>query len=106
MKRLMTGVVAAAMLVPALTACGGDDAKDFCEAGGELDAAAFDVSNPDAAKDMLQDLADQAPDDIKGDFDTMVEQLELASSDPASIDTTAVTEAATNIQEWTTENCS
>ncbi|USQ78454.1 hypothetical protein [Ornithinimicrobium faecis] len=105
MKRLMTGVVAAAMLVPALTACGGDDAQEFCEAGEELDSAAFDVSDPDAAKDLLQDLADQAPDDIKGDFDTMVEQLELASSDPASIDTTAVTEASANIEEWTTENC-
>lgn len=106
MKRLMTGVVAAAMLVPALTACGGDEASDFCDAAADLDTAAFDMSDPEGATGILQDLADEAPDDIKGDFDTLIEQLDLATSDPASIDATAAQESSTNITSWMSENCS
>ncbi|GAA1145403.1 hypothetical protein [Ornithinicoccus hortensis] len=102
-KRALVGVASAALLFPTLAACGGND--DFCEVGEDIDSSMFDPNDPAAAKDTMQDLADQAPDEIKGDFEVMVEQLELMESDPASIDTAALSEAAENITTWGEENC-
>lgn len=103
MKRALVGVVSAALLFPSLAACGGDD--DFCEVGGDLDSSDMDPSDPAAAKDTMQELADQAPDEIKDDFEVMVEQLELVESDPTSIDAAAMQEAVENITTWGQENC-
>lgn len=103
MKRAFAGVLSAALLFPTLAACGGED--DFCEVGADLDSADIDPSDPASAKETMQELADQAPDEIKGDFDVFIEQLELAESDPASIDAAAMQGAVENITAWGEENC-
>lgn len=99
MKRLMTGVVAAAMLVPALTACGGD--SDFCSAAPED----VDVSDPASMKTALEDIVDDAPDDVRGDVEVLIEQLGAFEEDPTSVDTDAMTEAADNLAQWEEDNC-
>ncbi|WP_114906029.1 hypothetical protein [Ornithinimicrobium murale] len=102
MKRLMTGVVAAAMLVPALTACGGSD-SDFCdqEVGADIG-----INNPAAAKEALQDAVDDAPDEIKDDLQLVVDSLDdLEAGNLEDVDTDGLTEASNNIQSWYEENC-
>lgn len=100
MKRVMTGVLAAALMVPALAACGGND--DFCEAAPED----IDTSDPAAMQEALEDIADQAPDEVRDDVDVIIEQLRLVEEDPASIDVDAVNTAVDNLATWEEENCS
>ncbi|MCK0114139.1 hypothetical protein MWU75_18530 [Ornithinimicrobium sp. F0845] len=99
MKRVMTGVVAAALMVPALTACGGSD--DFCEAAPQD----IDTSDPAAMQEALEGIADQAPDEVRDDVDVIIEQLRLVEEDPASIDVDAVNTAVENLTTWEEENC-
>ena len=100
MKRVMTGVLAAALLAPALTACGGD--SDFCEAAPND----IDTSDPAAMQKALEDIADEAPDEVRDDVDVIIEQLKLVEEDPASIDVDAVDTAVENLTTWEEENCS
>lgn len=100
MKRLMTGLVAAALLVPSLTACGGD--SDFCDAAPQD----IDTNDPAAMQKALEDIADEAPSEIKDDIDVVVEQLKMVEEDPANIDVEAVSTAVDNITTWEEENCS
>lgn len=99
MKRVMTGVVAAALLVPALTACGGSN--DFCNAAPED----IDTNDPAAMQAAFEEIRDDAPDEIRDDVDVIIEQLGLIEEDPASIDITAMTDAADALVEWEEENC-
>lgn len=98
MKRALSGVLAAALMVPALTACGGNS---FCDAAPED----IDMNDPAAVKQALEDVVDEAPDEIKDDVEVVIEQLGLVESDPASIDVDAVTEATDAITAWEEENC-
>ncbi len=80
MKKLATGMVGALLLLTSLTACGGDDggggsssSGDYCddlksaqekfESLGELDSGDFGE-----ATDTLQQLGDEAPDDVADDW--------------------------------------
>lgn len=100
MKRVMAGVLAAALLVPALTACGGD--SDFCDAAPQD----IDTTDPAAMQEALEEIADEAPDEVSDDVDTIIEQLKLVEEDPASIDVDAVNTAVDNLAKWEEENCS
>ncbi len=104
MKRVLTGAVAAALLVPALTACGGsDDAKEFCE---KEVAADLDMNDPAAAKKALQDVTDDAPEEIKDDMQMIVDAMDaLESGNIEDVDTDGLTEASENLQTWYEENC-
>ena len=98
MKRIMTGVVAAALMVPSLTACGGNS---FCDAAPED----IDTNDPAAMKKAIEDIADEAPDEIRDDIDVIIKQLDLVESDPASIDVDALTKATDELTKWEEENC-
>lgn len=104
MKRVMTGVVAAALLVPSLAACGGGDDSDFCEYGSDLDIASADSAE---VKEELQKAADAAPDEIKDDIQLVVDSLDaMESGDMENLDQDGLMEASTNITNWVSENCS
>lgn len=100
MKRKLTGLLAAALMVPTLAACGGND--DFCDAA----PTDIDTNDPAAMQEALEDIADQAPDEVRDDIDVIIEQLRLVEEDPANIDVDAVNTAVNNLTEWEEENCS
>lgn len=102
MKRLMTGVVAAAMLVPALTACGGDDTKEFCDQIQDTD---IDATNPDEVAGAMQDMRDSAPSEIQGDLDTVLDALEQLESDPTAVDMEELETATDKLTQWEEDNC-
>jgi hypothetical protein len=84
-------------------------------------------SDTEAAAQALQDVADQAPDEIKGDFQTLADAyskiadalkgVDLSSGTPdasaiaklqklsGEIDEAKVTQASQNISTWLTTNC-
>jgi len=112
-RRLATAVAAAAMSVPVVAGCG---SSDFCEAGEEEFAgvSALNPADPgDVAtiREKFEALRDEAPDEIRDDFDVIVngiEQLEGAAEDPASaadFDSAAYTESLQNIERYVDENC-
>ena len=91
MKKYAAFAVSVAIGAAALVGCGGED--DFC--GQAEDIAA------NSGTDSLQELADEAPDEIADDFQVMADAME----DPASADQGAVQEAQHNIEEWGNDNC-
>ncbi|WP_109473548.1 hypothetical protein [Ornithinimicrobium cavernae] len=99
MKRVMSGVLAAALLVPALTACGGGNS--FCDAAPED----VDTNDPAAMQAALEEVADEAPDEIRDDVDVIIEQLRLVEEDPTSIDVDALNTAVAELTAWEEENC-
>jgi hypothetical protein len=87
-KRILSAVAAAALGLCLLTACGDDDggkasggSGDYCK---DLKAAVKDVdalkggdfSDLDKTTDAMNKLADEAPDEIKDDWDTLVTGVE------------------------------
>ncbi|HYJ69519.1 MAG TPA: hypothetical protein VEX15_17840 [Nocardioidaceae bacterium] len=77
----------------ALVGCGEDD---FC---GDADDIVGSGEIPD--QETIQELADQAPDEISDDFQVLADAMD----DPQSADQAAVTEAQGNIQSWGDDNC-
>lgn len=129
-KNLLATTTVAILLAGGLTACsGGGSVEDFCEDGKALaDGSAFndvDSSDPEAAKSAFADLVDQvkdidAPDDIKGDWDTLVTAFEglndgfqdADADDPEALNavfedfnTPEVQTASDNVSAYTDENC-
>lgn len=100
MKRWTTGVLAAALMVPTLSACGGGD-SDFCDAA----PADIDTNDPAAMRDAIEDVKDDAPDELQDDLDVIVTELDKFEEDPASVDATALTDAADALIAWEEENC-
>jgi predicted small lipoprotein YifL len=96
MKRAVGAVLSAVLLVPSLAACGGNA---LCEVPD------VDTSDAAAVREALDGLVDDAPEEVRDDLEVMVEQLELAESDPASIDVEAMTTASENLTRWEAENC-
>ena len=84
MKRILSAVAAAALGLCLLTACGddsgdkasggsGDYCNDLKSAKKEVDALkGGDFSDLEKTTDAMHKLADEAPDEIKGDWDTLV----------------------------------
>lgn len=104
-KRLFTGVVGAALLVPALTACGGGDAQAFCDKIQDQD---IDGTDPDAMAQAMEELQDEAPSEISDDVDLMVEAFNQLQEDPASVedmDEEELMAASDRLTEWEQENC-
>lgn len=129
-KTLLATSTVAIVLAGALTGCSsGGSVEAFCEDGKALsDGSAFDEldnSDPEAAKSAFADLVDQvkdidAPDDIKGDWDTLVSAFEglndgfqdTDASDPEALaavfedfNTEEVQTASDNVSAYTDENC-
>lgn len=100
MKRIMTGVVAAALMIPSLTACGGGDS--FCDAA----PSDLDVNDPAALKTAFEDIVDEAPDEVKDDVEVIIEQLGAIEEDPTNLDVDAMTKATDELVKWEEENCS
>lgn len=102
MKRKIFGALSAGLLAFSLTACGGgDDVQAFCEADPDIDA-----SDPDAVLEAMRDLADDAPSEIRGDVDTLIEQMEvLQEGNIEDVDQDALQTAAENLSAWERENC-
>jgi hypothetical protein len=102
-----------------------ENCEEFATIGAKLSEAvsgSVDVGDIEAA---FGELAAAAPDDIKGDFETLATYMStvaeaLEGYDPASgqapdpsalaklaaLDSTAATTASTNIATWVQENCS
>lgn len=94
MKKYAAFAASVAISGAMLVGCGGDD--DFCDAGEDI------IGSSEApSADQLQDLADEAPDEISDDIQLIVD----AQADPASADPAALTEASDNITAWGEENC-
>lgn len=106
MKRTLAALASAGLLTVGLTACGGGgEAEAFCERGEEL-GSSLDTSDPEAAMGLLEDLRDEAPSEIQGDMDTLVEAMDaLQAGDLEGLDQEAVTEASENLEAYVTENC-
>lgn len=115
MKKYAAFAASVAISGAMLVGCGGDD--DFCDSVSQDDFDMFtnlDPNDPDAmseAADRLDELAADAPDDVKGDFEAAAEgfrQIADAEGDPAAlqeIDSEALTTAGENITSWGNENC-
>jgi 5'-deoxynucleotidase YfbR-like HD superfamily hydrolase len=82
-KRILSAVAAAALGLCLLTACGddsgdeaggsGDYCKDLKSAKKEVDALQNgDFSSLEKTTDAMHDLADEAPDEIKDDWETLI----------------------------------
>lgn len=99
MKRKMTGLLAAALLVPLLTGCAGG--TDFCEAA----PTDIDTDDPVAMKEASEDIRGDAPEEIRDDVDVIIKQLDLVEKDPASIDVAAVQKAVDELTAWEEKNC-
>jgi hypothetical protein len=115
---------------PDLSFINNENCRQFVQFASDFSQALSGTGDTDiqAAADELQKFADEAPDEIKDDFETLAEYyskiadaldgVDLSSGKTPSadviaklaqlsqdIDTTKVTEASTNITNWTQENC-
>lgn len=95
MKKYAAFAASVAIGAAALVGCGGGD-EDFCGQSEDLEGQQEMPSS-----DELQDIVDDAPDEIRDDVQTVFDAIE----DPATADQAAVTEAGDNIDAWISENC-
>ncbi|MBJ7356068.1 hypothetical protein [Nocardioides sp.] len=126
MKRLTSLLAVTAFSASLLTGCGGDggggDADSYCDSLESIqkdfeDFEAADFSNFDEFTDRVEALADDAPDEVKEDWEVLtkaftafVDALEEAGLEPADleglannelpegVDMEALTEAMTEAQ--------
>lgn len=102
-----------------------ENCQEFATIGAKISEAVSGSVDVDQIKTAFDELAAAAPDDIKGDFETLASYMAtvaeaLEGYDPASgqapdasalaklaaLDATAATTASTNIATWVQENCS
>ena len=78
----MRVLLAIAVLVPLLAACGADPKQEYCDAVEDHQAELSDIvgsGEPDAlidALDVLRDLQDKAPSDISDEWQQLVGRIE------------------------------
>lgn len=107
---------AAAALVLALTACsGGDSGSEYCDlitdAEDNNSLAEADPTDPEVMEEIastFREITDAAPDDIKGDWETVTAGFESFSSGEATPDPEASADmetAFTNIGEHVESEC-
>lgn len=94
MKKLAAFAASAVIASVALVGCGEDK---FCGEAEDIVGGTGEIPSEDA----IQELADNAPDEISDDFQVLAD----AMTDPKAADQTAVTEAQSNIQSWGDDNC-
>jgi hypothetical protein len=110
----MLGALAAAVL--AVTACGSDGSgSEYCDiitnAEEDDSLADADPTDPEAMEQItttFRDITDAAPDDIKGDWETVTAAFESMSTGEAPSDPEAgadVETAFTNIEEHVQSEC-
>lgn len=100
--RLLRILVLAVLLALVMVACNGGDAQAFCDSQATLED--LDPSDAEAA-DRLSELADEAPDEIAEDVQTVADGLEAVNAGEQPEDPAAIQEAAQNVQDWVDENC-
>ena len=86
MKRILTAIAAAALGLGLLTACGDDGGSsagggDYCDnlkaAKKEIDSLqGGDFGSLEKTTDRMHDLADEAPDDLKDDWEILVKGVD------------------------------
>jgi len=124
MTTFAAGTAAAVLSLGGLTACGGGD-DGYCDAVKEAVDNQDDMSEEDALS-VFEDLADKAPDEIKGDFDKITaltdtaeslspedmenmspEELEdaMAELEESAGDLDDMSGALENIENYTSEEC-
>ena len=107
---------AAAAIVLALTACSSDGGggSEYCEliTNAEEDAALadVDVSDPDQMEELsgrINEIAEAAPEDIRGDWETFATSIEaMAAPEPPAEDQSAdITTAIDNIGQHVQDEC-
>jgi hypothetical protein len=110
----MLGAVAAVVL--ALTACGSDGSgSEYCDlitnAEEDDSLADADPTDPEAMDDIaatFREITDAAPDDIKGDWETVTAGFEAFSSGETPTDPEAGADmdaAFTNIEQHVQDEC-
>lgn len=99
--KTLGAVIAAAVLPLALTACGGDDSAAYCDAVKSVDekfgedlANAEDREKIKEAATAMEDIAADAPDDIKGDWDTIIKGLNDLADESLTEDVAKKTDAS------------
>ena len=107
MRRAGLAVAAAIMAAGTLTACGGDD--EFCDIGNDVSAGDIEPGS-DEAKDLMDEAVDKAPDEIKGDMETLRDAANIDTEDPGAMEEAQDTaadagEAAKNVTDYVDENC-
>jgi hypothetical protein len=95
MKKYAAFAASVAISAASLVGCGGGD-DDFCGTSEDLEGQQEMPSSQE-----LQDIVDDAPDEIRDDVQTVFDALE----DPASADQAEAEEAGENIDAWIDENC-
>lgn len=124
MNRIKTSisVLGATAMALSLAACGGDSGSDeYCDlltsTEEKLSGLTPNPSDPDSMSEMsgaLQEVADAAPDDIKGDWEKMTEAFEkiadidLTNPDPSALEALSsddLTTASENITKHAKEEC-
>lgn len=101
MQRIATAALAAMLIVPALAGCGSANDTSFCDAAPDD----IDVTDPVAMQQALEEIADEAPGEIRDDVDVIIAQLTLMEEDPEAIDVDALGRAVAEISAWEEKNC-
>lgn len=104
---------AAAALVLALTACSSDSGgSEYCDlidtAAEDATLADADIEDPEAMEQLngtITEIADAAPDDIKGDWEIFADSMAaMAAPEPPAEDPGIMT-AIENIDQHVQEEC-
>jgi predicted nucleic acid-binding Zn-ribbon protein len=131
-KRRLGWVAALVLSAGVLTGCGGGSTEDFCKSFEDVGAGSEGLSTTDSL-DQIEELVDNAPDEIKEDVEAVNEEFEkvreavedtdvdldtpadeLSEEDEAALQEAAVSadidqekidSASTNIDEWAKDNC-
>ena len=99
-----------------------ENCEEFATVGARISEAVSGTADLDELESAFAELTAAAPDEIKGDFETLSDYLSAVADavgslgpgetpDPSAlaklqaIDATAATTASTNIAAWVTENC-
>lgn len=99
-------LVAAALALPALAACEGDDdglSEAACDAYAGFQASMF--GDPAAMKTAAEAFAAEAPEASRDDADTIVAALGAVADDPGALETPEVSSALTTIGDQVYEEC-
>jgi hypothetical protein len=106
---------AAAALVLALTACSSDSGSEYCDlitnAEEDSSLADADPSDPEGMEQLtstFREIADAAPDDIQGDWETVADGFEAFSAEEPPTDDSAFADmetALSNIEQHVQDEC-
>lgn len=113
--RPLTIALAAALTLaaaPALAGCGDDESEvevsdEFCEAARELDAEiAGTEQDPEAQRELVAPLAEEAPPEIREDAELWLDALRrVAAGDESVVDDPEVEEAVDNVNRVAQNGC-